>query len=519
MTIQRAPLHTSTAFGWALILLVTGLSVACDDPAGDNPAAADAGDNDIAGQIVEDGTNGGADGAANTKAPPFWILYERRSLLPPPAEKTVDLVLTQSVNPGAIDDASAFGCGLNPFDSSKACIELTKTAFEESKSLSCAFGCIVSPDMRFIAVAKGPPDAAGLFTFLPGLIVYKPDLPNKFLFIINKLVEIPKVRDLHFAGPYLFYSTPIEKFTNGTSRYEIRRRNLEGSDPTVEDKLLVMAPETDPDADLVKPHTTYSGRFRVSEDGETLLFLTPTIRSVRVWSWHKGILTQHDYICENQWGTGCVGTGSQYADNDPAALSPDGKSIVLFTTANTYFRVRRYAVGSTVAGTFTNIIKFANGNRPQEACKGLSAWQFIRVNGTPQFSADGKTVYFLSRSQCGGSSNKVWTDLMGLKLDDIGKPMAEGLFTSYTNNPRDDSAANRVINSFALAPDKKSFVFSATPSYTSTGDPLADSSITSKKGTELYVMPVEVGAKMAQITSELSFDALGPKAYQPLTAE
>ena len=519
MTIDRAPLHTSTAFGWLLILLAAGLSVACDDPAGDSPAAADAGDNDIGGQIVEDGTSGGADGAANTKAPPFWILYERRALIPPATAEDSDLVLTQSVNPGAIDNAAVYGCGRNPFDSGKACIELTKAAFERSKSLSCGFGCIVSPDMRFIAVAKGPPDQDGLFTYLPGVIVYKPDLPNKFLFIIDKFAEIPKVRDLHFAGPYLFYSTPIHTFPTGVSRYDIKRRTLVGSSSTADDKLTVMAPETDPDAVLLTPHTTYSGRFRVSEDGETLLFLTPTIRSLKVWTWHKGTLTQHDYLCENPVGTACVGSGSLYDDNDPAALSPDGKSIVLFTVANDYFRVRRYAVGSTVAGIFTTIIKLPDQGGPQNLCKGLPAWQFISVNGTPQFSADGKTVYFLSRSPCGGSSDKEWTDLLGLKLDDIGKPMAEGLFSNYTNNPRDNSAANRVINSFALAPDKKSFVFSATPSYTSTGDPLADSSITSKKGTELYVMPVEVGAKMAQITNELSFDARGAKAYQPLTAE
>jgi len=149
-----------------------------------------------------------------------------------------------------------------------------------------------------------------------------------------------------------------------------------------------MPPVNDPDANPAKPHTTYSGRFRVNESGETLLFLTPTVRSLRIWSWRDGIDTQHDYICDKPDGkNGCVGTGSQYLDIDPAAITPDGKHIVLFTIVGRYFRVRHYPVGDVKGATFTNIVVVSEGEKYNAtACKHAPSWMRPHVKGTPRFS-------------------------------------------------------------------------------------------------------------------------------------
>jgi hypothetical protein len=293
----------------------------------------------------------------------------------------------------------------------------------------------------------------------------------------------------------------------------------------VEKTLTLMAPQTDPDANPTKPHTTYSGRFRVSANGETLLFLTPTIRSLKVWSWSKGILTQHDYICENPLDANtCVGTGSQYDDNDPAAVSPDGKVIVLFTIVGRYFRVRRYTVGETKDSTFTNLITLpAGANYLKDVClnTGLTPWLHaqVRPGSTPQFSADGKIVYFLGLSKCGGTKEKEFTDIMSLKVDDIGKPIGESMVTNYTNNPRDNSPQNRWIRNFVLSPDRKFFVFGASPTYGSSGDPLPHTDARQLKDTEIYVMPNAPKATMLQITNEGAYKASGAQGFVPLEEE
>lgn len=516
------------ALATVCLMVTLGLVSGCSDEAGKDDTSATAG-NDIGGEIADNADGGDTDHDGKSwvdtyippVAPEFWVLYARSSRLPGAPDTDNDLVLTDSVNPGAIDNAGTYGCGISPFADKKKCIELTKYAFKKAGTLNCNHGCVLSPDMKFIAIATGPPDVNGLFTYRPGTITYYPASSTKFLFIVDKFEPITKVKDLHFAGPYLFYSTPVHLLSTGVSQYEIRRRNV--VDPEDAEKTLtLMAPATDPDANPSKPHTTYSGRFRVSENGETLLFLTPTIRSLKVWSWTKGTLTQHDYICENPLGDNtCVGTGSQYDDNDPAAISPDGKEILLFTIVGRYFRVRRYTVGSTADSTFTNIITLpANATYLQDVCLNLPSWMHAQVKGTPQFSADGKTVYFLGLSKCSGSSDKEWTDIMSMKIEDVGKPVSEKMFVNFTNNTRDSSPGNRWIRSFVLSPKKDFFVFSASPTYNSGGEPFR--STTDKrqlKDTEIYTMPVQSGATMVQITNEGSYDALGPTAYLPLSED
>ncbi len=512
----------------AALALLTA-PIGCSDPGGGSDGE-DAASNDSDGKLADSTTSGDGESVdaapVDTWTPPptpdFWVLYSRSSRLPGAPDTDNDLVLSDADNPGAVENASAYGCGISPFGDKKKCIELTKYAFKNAKTLNCNYGCVLSPDMKFIAIADGPPDKDGLFTYVPGTIQYYPTSSTKFLFIVDKFEKIPKVRDLHFAGPYLFYSTPIHTFTTNVSQYEIRRRNMVDFEDA-EKTLTLMAPQTDPDANPAKPHTTYSGRFRVSANGETLLFLTPTIRSLKVWSWSKGILTQHDYICENPIdATTCVGTGSQYKDNDPAAVSPDGKTIVLFTIVGRYFRVRRYTVGETKDSTFTNLVTLPGGaNYLQDICLNLPQWLHARVRpgSTPQFAEDGKTLYFLGLSECGGSKEKEFTDIMSLNIEDIGKPVSKAMVVNYTNNPRENSPQNRWIRNFVLSPDRKFFIFNASPTYGSSGDPLPRTDARQLKDTEIYVMPAQAKATMMQITNEGAYNATGAQGFLPLSED
>lgn len=523
---------SSSPLGWRgmlVALFAAGLlCAACSEPSdngGDDgkPADKDAGKGADGAGPGDAGGAGSDGGAVDTHVPPpaedFWVIYGRSSRIPNAPDTDNDLVVTDRVNPGAIDNAGTWGCGISPFGDNKSCIELTKYAFKKAKGLTCNFGCIMAPSMKYIAISEGPPDKDGLFTYRPGTIEYYPTSATKFLFIVDKFEPIKAVRDLHFAGPYLYYSTPIQTFKTGVSQYEIRRRNMvdfsEG-----EKVITVMAPSTDPDANPAQPHTTYSGRFHVSEDGETLVFLTPTIRSMKVWSWSAGNLTQHDYICESPLDENtCVGTGSQYDDNDAVGISPDGKTIVLFTIVGRYFRVRKYKVGSAEGSTFTNLITVpAGGGYLQNVCLNLPTWLHAEVTGRPQFSADGKTIYFVGVSRCGGTSEKEWTDIMSIPAAAIGGPIGQADVTNYTNNPRESTPSNRWVRSMTLSPEKKYFVFNASPTYGSSGDPIR--SLTDKrqlKDTEIYVMPTQPGAEMLQITNEGAYDAHAPFPVKPLS--
>ncbi len=496
------------------IACILALLAACSGP-GEQPGTPSTPANgDVGSQPAQTDTTLAPDISAKPELPAFWIAYEAYSQLD---SATSQLILVDAHSPKAITDSANFGTGHSPFEASESCFELSKHAFDKAPGMSCDHGCALSSNLKYAAIALGPADEDGLFTYEPALIHHQPGGDPPLRFIINKFDKITAVRDLHFAGSWLYYSTPVPKPAGQlVQQYEIRRRDLDGASSEWQ-KVVVMAPGEDPD--VTGKHSTYSGRFRVSANGETLLFLTPTIRSLKVWSWHAGTLTQHDYICQNPLGPDtCAGTGSQYSDIDPAAISPDGKTIVLFTTVQSHFRLRRYPVGSAGQKSFTNLVTVpANKNYQKEACNYVAAWMRTSVRGQPRFSNDGQTLYFLAESRCNKAVQKPWIDILSIHAADIGKTLTEEMVTNYTKNPDSDLPANRVMRSFDLSPDGEWFTYSATPTWNSQGNAIAPGSPAAQlKDSELYVMPVEIEGKANQITNRLGYRAAGPMALSPL---
>src|SRR5690606_33633953 len=85
------------------------------------------------------------------------------------------------------------------------------------------------------------------------------------------------------------------------------------------------------------------GHFKVSDDGTNLVMLQTTIRSVAVYLWRDGTgLVQLDFICKYGTQGDCSGTGSEYTDLDPVAISPDNRWIVFFTFSDRWQRARVY---------------------------------------------------------------------------------------------------------------------------------------------------------------------------------
>ncbi len=446
----------------------------------------------------------------------FWIVYNHNERVPPQGKPpSSDLVLTNWKNPQVTSSNSKFGIGVSPFDVSKPAIEMTKDSFAKFEgNYTCNFGCSLSPNLKYAALAMASPTASG-YTYALGLLTGSPE---NLEYNFNKLGLIEKVADLHFAADYLYYSTPVACGGTGVCQFDIHRRGpLSGvSEDTVVTKMV---PDNDPD---LKSDTTYKGHFQVSEDASTLVFLTTTIRSVKVYAWREGNVSKLDYICEHPLGADtCVGQGSQYHDNDRVGISPDGKIVVLFTIVDNNLRLRRYNVGSEVGNTFSNLVTVPNGQAYLAGvCKVLdpSKPQLAEVKQQPQFSADGKLLYFLAYAVCPkGSLNKPWTDIMALPVDKIGGPIEDSDWINFTNNPRDNNPTNKHIFDFALSPSKQALVLSATASIQQSGAPIPESTPPgdrSLKDSEIYVLPLG-DTKWQSVTNQLPYDAFTPMAVLP----
>ena len=381
-------------------------------------------------------------------------------------------------------------------------LQLTDFSLKD-EGKTCEFGCLVDESMDWIAVNGSPPDQDG-FDFQMG----------KFDDCLNvKLVKFDSLVDkahFTFAKDYIYYSQKTN--CNGPAcQYEIWRLNL----VTFEQDLLVpfFPPAEDPD--WVNGDTIYKGRFTVSPDGESLVLLSPTIRSQRVYLWNK-TLHEVDYLCDNFQNETCIGAGSQYSDNDPLAISPDSQSVVLFTITDRALRVRRY---STVnpddkgSSPLLAVPPNAGGDYRSLACVYREPWQWTDVIGQPVYTPDGNNVLFVGHAACDPSQDKAETDIIKMDPSWIGdlSPVEEHELINLTNNAKGDVTANTQITSIALSPDGRRVVYTATPQLSTSWNPIQDSDDRHFSDHEVYMMSVCGGAK-TQLTSNVKYEASSPVA-------
>ena len=440
----------------------------------------------------------------------FWLIYGRRNRDTAAKPTDNDVILAGWKNPAAAKNAGALGIGVSPLDPSKPAIQLTKYSFAKAGGLSCNYGCLFSQDLKYIAIAKSTPGTDG-FTFVLGT------MNDQLQVFVGKFGELSKVAHLQFAKGYLFYSTQSGCLGTGKCQYDIHRRGMDATTDLQDVVITRMAPDDDPD--VTGSDTTFNGYFQVSDDASTVVFLTTTIRSVKVYTWRDGNVAKHDLICENQLpgSETCVGTGSQYHDNDPVAVSQDGKTLVLFTIIDRYLRARLYHVGSEEATSFSNLMEVpAGGQYLQAACKAIQPWQHAEVKGQPMFSADGKLLYYLGYSNCGTPSDKAWTDLMALPVTKIGSKIAQGDLLNLTNNPRDNSTKNKRIYDFSMSPQRQVFVLSASATFQQDGTPIPNGSARAMQDSEVYTLVVGDSA-MVPVTNELLYAADSPHAALPVS--
>jgi hypothetical protein len=418
----------------------------------------------------------------------FRILYSNRGRLPDNAsENELWLMDSDGSDELAITDLG----GLEALD----------------PPLSCNYGCIVSPDLKWIAVVAGPPSATG---FELKLGKFDPNMKVSLL----KGGAIKGVVDFKFAGDRMFYSKQ-KSCTGASCEYEFSLVEL------AENVNLPLPFLTFPQGEELAD-STYKGHFRVSADAKHMVMLKTTIRSVGVWLWKDGTgLVELDYLCKFGTKGNCSGTGSEYTDVDPVAIDPTGRYIVFFSFADRWQRAHVYDTQNPGNIQTSIIAAVSSGAYIEKACDAgvLADWQWQRVIGEASFTPDGSEVIFLGENACpvgGQQPQKTRTNIYRLKLATLlsGKTLGESDIFNVTNHPFGDVTANRRPNAFALSPDGATVVFTGTPSYDQSGALIADGTARQRNDREVYRIRLD-GSNAQQLTNDLPFSAESPMVVGP----
>lgn len=369
--------------------------------------------------------------------------------------------------------------------------------------LSCDLGCVVSPDMKYIAVVVGQ-DTQGGFSMKLGN--FNEQLEVK----IVKGDTWDNIVDFQFAEDKLFFTRKSDQSCEHSCQYDFFRVQL----PFINDEVHIL---TYPTAGELE-QSTYVGHFKSSPDGSKLVMLNTTIRSVTVNMWQEGLgLFELDYICHFGTKGNCTGTGSEYHDQDPVGISGDGRWVAFFTYSERWQRIRLYDTQNPDVAYLTIAANVPDGNYISKACDpgNLEPWQWERVpnKSNPVFTPDGEEIVFQTETTCpleigGAKPKKPRTNLRRVKVEKLlqGTSLTEDDVFNVTDNPFDDVTANRRITSFDISPDGATVLFTATPTYDQNGELLGDGSARQRNDRELYRVRLD-GTNLIQLTEDLSYMA------------
>ncbi|MBL6975127.1 MAG: hypothetical protein ISR64_05290 [Deltaproteobacteria bacterium] len=373
-------------------------------------------------------------------------------------------------------------------------------------SLDCHLGCFLDRGMRWMAIASEEGQDG---TYTVKLARFTTGLK---LVSMDKFGALENVKHLAFAGDFLYFSQPQECEAQGgipVPCYIIKRLDL--NKPGTVQSLLTM-----PTKDLIQKAQGYQyyGYFTVGEDLKTLLFLLPTNVSQSVWVWRDGKLIKVvDDLCAARDLVGnCIGSGtsSLYHDNDPAALSPDGKHVVFaLVEDNADLRLYRHEIETDQTGF--SVLMGVPSDYYTNACYNRAPWQYTSVGNPMRFTHDGSEVMFIGSHSCGDNKQKPWTNIVRLALDRIGsgEKLTEADFRKVTDNPEGHLAKAIAVSWFDLSPSGEYTVFAGTPTIEEDGSALIkDTSARHYKDAEIYVTRTDGTTLPVQLTNRLEWEAV-----------
>ena len=387
--------------------------------------------------------------------------------------------------------------------------QLTELADLENQDppVSCEWGCTLSDDVKWMAIAVGPPEAQGR-DFRIGQF----DRNLEFR-LIKDLVLEDKV-DFKFAGDRLYYSELKSEVGCLVCQYDVSFIDLTTQQTT---KILTFPPDTDLE------QSTYRGHFKVAKDGSALVLLNTTIRSVGVYLWKDGVgLSQLDFLCEAGTQGNCMGNGSQYRDIDPVAISNDGTKVVFFTFSDRFQRARLYdATDPSKAPSLAVLGSVPVGEWIENVCDEkartvVPEWQWQRVVGNPVFTPDDSEVVFLAEDACpdpntGNPPGKAQRNFIRIKTDTIasGKTIDEADIWNVTQHPMGDVTDNVFITGYRLSYDGNTIIYTGTPRLTQNGTVMDDGAARQRNDREVYRIRLD-GENREQLTNNPAREAGNP---------
>jgi hypothetical protein len=387
-------------------------------------------------------------------------------------------------------------------------LPLTKPALAAlDPDLTCSLGCFVDRGLRWLAVVTGPV-TRGSSAYTVRVARLGADLSADWTVV----PPIDGARHVEMSSDAIWWTSPQPdcQADRGPPSTCYAVRKIEFATPTVV-KTLTSFPGPDALAG-----SQYQGWFTLGEDGASVILLNPTNVSETVYVWRDGKLSKvGDPICAapdpggvpGKCGTG--GTGSQFKDNHPAALSADGRHLVYaLLVENTELRLYHDDL-VTGSRTYSVLLAVANGYTVN-ACYNIADWQYKDVLPPIRFSPDGEEVILIGSSDCGPNKDKPWTNLVRLALGRIGtgeKLTADDLGL-ITDHPKGAVAKCVTISSFDLSPTGEFLTFLGTPTLESDGKTaIKDTDVRGRSSAEVYVTRTDGAAIPVQVTNSLEWKA------------
>ena len=489
--------------------LVTMLMVAAcaDDPQANIDTTAPLGDIIVGGELnraPEDVSTQPQDtGQPKPEFPEdFVISFVYRGMIPNENTDKSDLYIVDSRGRNPMAPSVELPLALTTFaiDPNACQLVLEKKADGTPLSTgpcSCNLGCVVDDSLTWIAVTVEKPTQTG-FAFQVGK--FNQDLEVKMV----KGARFENIVDTEFAGGYLYFSQ-VKYCSDTGCQFLVYRYDLDNI--PVPESVFLIPPDDDPD--LVDGQATTGGHFTASHDGTTLAFVSPTIRSARLYVWRgSGAVQELDYLCPGGLQNGkCTGSGSAFSDLDPLAVSADGKRVAYFPTTSDGLEFRMYHLD---AGDVASIKLMDTTDKDflLESCQQIDfdPWKFSKV-GAVSFTADAKGIYLVASSNC-HPATRPFTDI--IRIDTVVANSTKFKLTSFdnlTNNPHGDGPDNTIIESAVLSPGGGNVAYIASPMYGEDKEtPLSASSANAKKSRELWVISTD-GKQRRQITYNSKYSA------------
>lgn len=432
----------------------------------------------------------------------FVISFVYRGIVPGENTDKSDLYVVDSKGRNPMAPSVDMPLALTTFAIDPESCELILSKMPDGTPLStapcsCNLGCIVDPTLGWIVVTVEAGTQMG-FGFQIGK--FNEDLEVSMV----KGAKFQNISDVEFAGKYLYFSQSKYCVETGC-QYLVYRYNLDDLS-TGADSIFLLPPDDDPD--LADGQTITDGHFTASADGETVAFISPTIRSARLYVYRNGQLGELDFICPGEIQNGkCTGSGSEFSDVDPFAVSSTGKRLAYFLTTKDGLNLRLYDTDTASVQTLA-MINTTGKDWGVESCNQVEAsdWLFNKVSA-PVFGPDDNALFFIASSKC-DPVKKPYTDITRLPLSKVGTgTMGQTTIKSITKNVRAEKLANTVIENFVFSPEGSNIAYIASPMY---GDDLhtelPEQSANAKKSRELWVVDVESGEK-AQISFNSKYSA------------